>query len=152
MIFVTIGTTLQFDELVREMDRLAGESYFDSEVVCQIGNGTYEPKYCRHFRFDPNIDELVRQADVVVCHGGTGTILSLLEKGQPFVAVANPLADGKHQSEFLTRLSKAIDIVWTSNVADVGELVRRVLDGKAEIHKLCRENTLAAALKEVVTG
>jgi UDP-N-acetylglucosamine transferase subunit ALG13 len=125
VIFVTVGTTLPFDELVQVVDRLVERAQLAEPVVCQIGHGTYLPKHCDHFRFTPNIEEWLDKASVVVGHGGTGTVSSLLARGRPFVAVSNPNAADDHQAQFLTRLSQHVSLLWTKDLNELPALIER---------------------------
>lgn len=114
---------MPFDELIRSVDIMAQEGIFADEVMCQIGNGTYIPKHCDYFRFAPSIEEYVDDARLVIGHGGTGTVLGLLEKDKQFIAVVNPLGADNHQYQFLERLSRSIDLSWTQNVSDLASMI-----------------------------
>ena len=72
MIFVTVGT-FQFDDLVRHIDQAIGEGLLQDEVVIQTANGAYTPRHCNSFRSAPTLAPYYDQADLIVCHGGTGT-------------------------------------------------------------------------------
>jgi len=131
VIFATVGTTLPFDELVREVDRLRAEEMLEEHVVCQIGNGAYEPRHCEWFRFKPSIDQLARNASVVVCHGGTGTVLQMITLGLRFAALANPSAVDAHQAQFLARLQREHPIFWSTDTRDLLNLIQRARGSQA---------------------
>lgn len=124
MIFVTIGTTMPFDELFEELDRLVSEGLIDEEVICQTGQSTYEPRHCKHFKFEKGLDKYFESADLSIVHGGTGSVLQCLLQGKPFVAMVNPRSDGDHQGEFLTQLSRQVNVIWSRNVGDLADLIR----------------------------
>lgn len=134
MIFVTVGTT-HFDSLIREIDELIGSGKIKDRVVCQIGAGTYEPKHAEHFRFQPSIDEWIEQADLVICHGGA-TVMSLLQKTKRFVAIANTVLAGDHQTAFLAKLAQCVEFPWSRDVKDLGLLVEAALKQAAPSIKL----------------
>lgn len=125
MIFVTVGTT-HFDSLIQEIDALIGAGNIRDRVVCQIGAGTYSPSHAEHFRFQPSIDDWIEQADLVICHGGA-TVMSLLQKQKRFVAIANTVLAGDHQTAFLSRLAQSVGFPWSREVKDVGRLVEAAL-------------------------
>jgi beta-1,4-N-acetylglucosaminyltransferase len=125
VIFVTVGTTLPFDDLVRAVDRLAAQGALAEPVLCQIGHGQYVPGHCEHFRFKPNLDEETGRASLVIGHGGTGTVTGLLSSGKPFIAVANPLGAHDHQRQFLARLCKVVDFLWTADLSELPALIER---------------------------
>ncbi|MBC7360631.1 MAG: glucuronosyltransferase [Desulfacinum sp.] len=124
MIFVTVGTTLPFDDLIRHVDHLVESGALRDPVVCQIGTGKYRPRHCRFFTFQPSLDPWYRRASVVVAHGGTGTVLELLRMQKPFVAVANPLAVDDHQVQFLSKLESVDSVLWCRELTDLPGYIR----------------------------
>jgi UDP-N-acetylglucosamine transferase subunit ALG13 len=93
VIFVTVGTQLPFDRMVRAIDRWAAESVQPSDVFAQIGPSSYQPQ---HIRYKPFVgagefDRLVIQASVIVSHAGMGSILTALTHGKPIVIMPRRL-------------------------------------------------------------
>lgn len=129
MIFVTVGTT-HFDSLIREVDALLDGGRITDRVVCQIGAGSYEPRHAEHFRFQPSLDDWFAQADLVICHGGA-TVMSLLQKGKRFVAIANTALAGDHQTAFLARLAQSTGFPWSREPKDLARLVEAALAAPA---------------------
>ncbi len=86
MIFVTVGTELPFDRLIKTIDRWATESG-RSDVFAQIGIGGWEPKYLQfdHFLESAEFAERFDSADVIIAHAGMGTILSALQRAKPIL-------------------------------------------------------------------
>lgn len=125
MIFVTVGTTLHFDELIEAVDNLVGKGVISEPVVCQIGNGKYIPKNCEYFRFQKSIEEEISRSSLVICHGGTGTVFSLLTKGKSFVSVANTRGAHDHQTQFLSQLGKNGCLLWTKNLDELPMLIKK---------------------------
>jgi beta-1,4-N-acetylglucosaminyltransferase len=125
MIFVTIGTT-HFDSLIREVDSLVARKSINLPVICQIGSGNYIPQHMEYFRFQPSIDKWLDEAELVITHGGA-TVMSLLLKRRRFVAIANTMLAGDHQSIFLTKLAGSVKFGWSRDVEDLAELVDRAL-------------------------
>ena len=77
MIFVTIGTLLPFDRLIRLVDGLA-PSLPERPFFAQIGKGAYEPRnmdYARHLAPSAFGDK-VRQASLIVAHAGMGSVIT----------------------------------------------------------------------------
>jgi beta-1,4-N-acetylglucosaminyltransferase len=109
MIFVTVGTT-DFDALVMAADRLAAAT--DESVVIQIGHGEVEPQHAQWLRFAPSLDPYYDQADVVVTHGGLGTVTEVLQHGLRMVGVSNPDRFDRHQDQILHAFEQAGHLVW----------------------------------------
>ena len=132
MILVTVGTTMPFDELFVEVDRLAAGGYFGEAVLCQVGQSQYRMQHCECFVGRPTLQDLIAASSLVISHGGA-TVVELLLARKPFVAFPNPRGAGDHQGHFLTRMSMMAPISWSRSVSDLGRLVgeRRLL-GAAE--------------------
>jgi len=110
MIFVTVGMHSQgFDRLIRKMDEIAGK--IDEEVVMQIGSTKYKPKNAKYFDFIKDfqkIQDLNREAKVVVCHGGAGTIIVALDQGTSVIAVPRLKCYGEHINDHQLELVNAL--------------------------------------------
>jgi UDP-N-acetylglucosamine transferase subunit ALG13 len=122
MIFVTVGST-DFDPLIERMDELAPD--LDDEVVMQIGLGQYTPENGRCFRFAPSLDPYIAQADLIVGHGGLGTIVEALEQGKKLVCVVNPTTYDRHQEHLLRLFAAQNHLIWCQKLDDLEEAIRR---------------------------
>jgi len=125
LILVTIGLMYGFDRLIKEMDKIAGR--VDEEVIIQIGETTYEPKNARYFRFTSNdeIGRLYKDARVVVCHAGVGSILTALEHGKPVITVPRRKKYREHVDDHQLEIARELGKEgWITVVYDVGDLER----------------------------
>jgi UDP-N-acetylglucosamine transferase subunit ALG13 len=81
MIFVTVGThEQQFDRLVKSVDCLIESGVIRQDVFIQTGYSSYKPRFCEYkdfIRFD-EMTKRIADADLVVTHGGTGSIMMVL--------------------------------------------------------------------------
>jgi len=111
MILVTVGTQF-FDELIDEVDRLAGLGVFGQPVLAQIGQNKRTPQHIDYLAFDRNLLETAEKADLIITHAGTGSLCECLALGTPFIAVVNDTKADNHQLEFLEHLSKHYDFCW----------------------------------------
>lgn len=121
MILVTVGTTMPFDELLAEVDRLAADGFFDEEVTTQFGQSSYRMAGGMQFMARPSIDDLIEESSIVITHGGA-TVLQLLLLRKPFVAFPNPRGAGDHQTKFLGQVAEVLDISWSKDVRDLARL------------------------------
>jgi UDP-N-acetylglucosamine transferase subunit ALG13 len=128
LILVSVGTTIPFDDLIAEVDRLCGDGFFAEEVVCQIGRSTYTPENCDYFRNKPNLERDFYLADGLIVHGGTGSTIQALCAQTPFVAVANPRARDDHQADFLSVLSREYDFVWSRDPSELASLWQQAVE------------------------
>jgi UDP-N-acetylglucosamine transferase subunit ALG13 len=122
MIFVTVGTT-EFDTLVAAADRLAAT--LEEEVVVQIGHGTVEPQQARWFRFAPSLAPYYEAADLVITHGGLGTLTEVLGHGLRTVGVSNPDRFDRHQDQILRAFEEAGHLIWCRDLAELPGAVER---------------------------
>jgi UDP-N-acetylglucosamine transferase subunit ALG13 len=124
VIFITVGT-FQFNALIEKVDAMVANGELHGPVVCQIGSGSYVPGHCEYFRFKPSIDEFIEKASLVICHGGTGSVCSLLASEKPFIAVANTFLADDHQTQFLLRLNRLASFLWTRDLEDLPALIAK---------------------------
>ncbi len=122
MIFVTIGST-DFDPLIARMDELAPR--LGDDVVMQVGLGEYVPKNGQFFRFAQSLDDYYARADLVVAHGGLGTIVEVLERGKKLVCVVNPTTYDRHQEHLLGLFSAQNNLVWCKDLGQLQEAIEQ---------------------------
>lgn len=88
MIFVTVGSQMPFDRLVRAVDNWAGRTG-RTDVFAQIGPRGHQPRNCQHENLlDPaRFKAVLREASLVVAHAGMGSIITALEHGKPILVM-----------------------------------------------------------------
>lgn len=133
-IFVTIGTG-KFEALVKEIDRIAPK--LKDKITIQLGSGTYKPKYCEWFTFAPNLNDYYKKADLIISHGGPGTVFEILETRKRFIACANvDRTDPKHQVEFLEAISKETKgLIYCTDIKDLYSTIQKAKKQKFGIYK-----------------
>ena len=99
LIFLSVGTQLPFDRLVRTVDIWA-ERTRRSDIVAQVGLSSYTPRVIRCFDFlgPAEIRVLQAEASVLVAHAGTGSILAALEFGKPIIVLPRDHLRGEHRN------------------------------------------------------
>jgi len=98
VIFVTVGTQLPFDRLIKAADALAGA--FDVDAFAQIGPGSFIPANMRYSRFvDPEfIDDVTEKSSFVISHAGMGSILTTLSFHRPMAIIPRLAEKGEHRN------------------------------------------------------
>ena len=137
-----------FERLVREMDRIAGE--LDEQVVMQIGSTDYEPENCDYFKFMPrrDIEKHYADARIVICHAGSGSILTALEHDKPLVLVPRMKTYGEVFDDHQLEIAKAIEGRGATVVYDISNLKTAIKNVNTTVLKFSTGRSLAGALKE----
>ena len=100
MIFVSVGSMMPFDRLIRAADAWAA-AHPDRPVLAQIGKGRFEPVHARFVRLMPPAEyqQIVAAADLFVAHAGMGSIITAIEAGKPLLMLPRRAALGEHNND-----------------------------------------------------
>jgi UDP-N-acetylglucosamine transferase subunit ALG13 len=100
MIFVTVGSMMAFDRLILSMDKWA-LAHTDSDVLAQIGGGTYRPSHMRWTRMlsPSEFQEAVRNAVIMVAHAGMGSYFVAAEMRKPIVMLPRLAVNREHTTD-----------------------------------------------------
>ena len=139
-IFVTVGTELPFDRLVRTIDEWAGDTGAGSRVFAQIGQTDLTPANIRWSNFVEvsKFDSLFRSAELVVSHAGMGTILSALQYQQPLLVVPRRAALGEHRNDHQLATARRLSELGRVHVAIDETSLRSQLETATSLTSLPR--------------
>ena len=100
MIFVTVGSDVPFDRLVRVVDQWAGETG-RTDVFAQIGETSWQPSHLTYSKFlEPaEFSRRFSSASIIISHAGMGTILSALQKEKPILVMPRKGSLGETRNE-----------------------------------------------------
>lgn len=135
MIFVTIGTQLPFDRLIKIVDELAPQ--LNEDVIAQVYRCGFSPKNIKTFDFLPpdEFNNIFHNARLIVSHAGMGTILSALQKDKPLIVFPRIAALGEHRNEHQLATARTFKKLGTVYVAmDEEELKNLML--RNDLHPL----------------
>lgn len=129
MIFVTVGTDLPFDRMMRVIDHWAAENN-RSDLFAQIGEGGWEPPHIpfRNFLQPPEFRKMFEAADLIVSHAGMGTILTALHHGKPILVMPKRASLGEHRNEHQSATARHMMALAGVNVAFGEAELRNRLD------------------------
>lgn len=115
LILVTLGTQTQsFKRLLDYIEK----SEIKDEIIVQAGYTEYSSKKMkiRQFMSYEEMEDLIEEADIVITHGGTGSIVLPLKKGKIIIACARLEKFGEHvdnhQLEIVETLSNSGHILY----------------------------------------
>lgn len=130
-VFVTIGTGPLFDRLLGAVNTLARSKFFEGRVIAQIGATAV--KYDALETFEAcsaeEMDTYFKSSDLVICHGGSGSLLGALGAGCRVVAMARDPQRGEvyddHQKQIVGELAERGLIEVAENEDDLADAIDR---------------------------
>jgi len=138
MIFVTVGSQLPFDRLVKAIDAWAAKNG-RQDVFAQIGHNAWRPKYIKWVETlkPEEFQEKVKTADLIISHAGVGTILSSLELGKRILVMPRMKKLDAIRGEHQIHMTKSFSECGLLNAAfDEKELLSKLEDfNKIPIHE-----------------
>jgi len=133
MILVILGTQdKQFTRLLEAVDREIEKGVIKDRVVVQAGQTKYESKNMEIFDLvpAPEFEKLMDEADLVITHGGAGSILSAIKKGKKVIA-APRLAKyqehhNDHQKQIIGEFAKLGYILELKDFNKLGVMIKKI--------------------------
>lgn len=131
MIFLTLGTQLPFDRLVKAVDQWCGENStveVFGQIAVEAGEG-YIPKNFNWKSFvEPDeFNNAYEKASLVVAHAGMGSIISALMQAKPIIVMPRKANLGEHRNDHQLATAekfKTRDGVYVAdNVSQLGDLL-----------------------------
>ena len=154
-IFISVGThPQQFNRLLQELDKLAGQGKISAEIFAQTGNSDYAPKNFKSEKFvgEANYNSKMKKADVVVSHGGAGTIINALRSGKKLVVVPRVKKFGEHTNDHQLDLAQALEkqgkCIAVYNISELGNALKKAERFKPTIAS--NREKLVAKIKEFI--
>jgi len=158
MIFVTVGTDLPFNRLVRVVDQWARAGGRD-DVFAQIGETDWQPTHIASSKFlqPPEFARRFAEADVVVAHAGMGTILSALQWEKPILVMPRRASLGEQRNEHQLATAQHLSKLGKINVAMDEVELRTMLDDLDQLRPRQKigayaSDSLITALREFIEG
>ena len=126
-IFVTLGTQDKaFDRLIAEAKKIKGHDIFIQNGYTRC-DGIDHLDYMDQNAFIKHIEE----ADIVITHGGVGSILSALKKHKKVIACARLKKyhehTNDHQLEIVTKFKDEGYILALNEDDDINELIEKAI-------------------------
>ncbi len=128
---MTVGTHEQpFNRLIGCMDELKGRNVIQEEVIMQTGYSTYVPQYCqwkKMLSYD-EMSENVRNARIVITHGGPASFFMPLQLGKTPIVVPRQKRYGEHVNDHQLLFTRTVverqqNIVLIENITDLEECI-----------------------------
>ena len=133
MILVLLGTQKNsFHRLLEEVQKNIDNGIIQEEVIAQKGYTKFESKDMTLYDKIPTdeIKRLIDKADVVITHGGVGSIITSITKGKKVIAVPR-LKKYKehvndHQLDIVHSFNEMGYIIGIDEVSELGKALKKV--------------------------
>lgn len=153
MILVTLGTQTQ--KFYRLLDAIENSSIDDEIIVQAGGSHTYKSKKMKLFKFI-NYDEmakLIDDADYIITHGGTGSIIMPLQHNKKVIACAR-LEKYKehinnHQTEIVSIFADLGYLLEYGENDNLDEIIKKVKSFKPKKYESNQENFIRLLKAEI---
>ena len=130
MILVTLGTQDKpFNRILEMIQELIDEKVIDDEVIVQAGCTKFKSNDMKIFDLIPmeEFEELMKKCDMLITHGGVGSICSGLNNNKKVIAIARLAKFGEHvndhQEQIIYNFNKEGYILGVSNKDELKEAI-----------------------------
>lgn len=156
MILVTLGTqdkpfTRLLDAVLREIEK----GNIKDEVIVQAGCTKYETDKMKIFDLIPmeEFDKLMQKCDLLITHGGVGSIITGLKCNKKVIAVPRLAKYGEHvndhQKQIIEKFSDNGNIIGVENLDDLGEALKKVKKFKPKKYK-SNTNNMISLIEKII--
>lgn len=152
MILVTLGTQKQsFNRLLDMIEK----SNINDKIIVQAGYTKYKSKKMKILDFVDyqEMDKLIKQADLIITHGGTGSIVTAIKQGKKVIACPRLKKYGEHvddhQKQIVDIFSEVGYILKLDENDDLDELVQKIQTKKMIPFKSNTTNFINNLKKEI---
>lgn len=151
MILVTLGTQDKpFARLLRALDAHCASGALEDAIVVQAGFTRFESSHLKIVPYftQAELDALRADAELIITHGGVGSLLDGLRLHKPVIGVARLKAYKEHlndhQLEILKQFSDQGHILWCEDFDDLPQLIKRAKTFKPRPYPFDNHALLAA--------
>lgn len=111
LLFATVGATLPFERLVTLVEHARDAGLIPETIVLQHGAGGRAISGVRSVAgmAFAEVQDLLRRADVVVCHGGTGSLITAMRAHCRVVAIPREFERGEHYDNHQAEIVAAFE-------------------------------------------
>lgn len=156
MIFVSLGTQdKSFARLLKAIDKQIEKGNIKEEVIVQAGHTKYQSNKMKIFDYVSmdDFEKYISQCDVLITHGGVGSIIDGLKKGKKIIA-APRLAKYKehtndHQLQIIKEFEKNGNILALYKFNDLDKVLKEAKKFKPKNYK-SNTNNMINMLKKYI--
>lgn len=112
MIFVTLGTQdKSFVRLLESIQKQIDNGKIKEEVVVQAGYTSFSSKNMKIFDYmdKDDFDNFMKKCDILITHGGVGSIMTGLNAGKKIIAAARRKEYGEHTNDHQVQIIRRFE-------------------------------------------
>lgn len=140
MIFVCVGSrNYPFDRLIKKLDELYEQGIIKEEIFAQIGTSTYKPQHYSYQDFLSQEEFLrkIEEADIVISHGASGSIMKALNAGKKVIAVTRLEKYGEHINDHQIQNNEAFAsnkyVLAVYEMDELKDAIEKIYNGTADL-------------------
>ena len=137
MILVLLGTqNNSFHRLLEEVQKNINNGNIKEEITVQKGYTKFESKDMILYNQIPTdeMNELISKADLIITHGGVGSIITSLQYGKKIIAVPRLKKYNEHVNDHQLDIIKSFEemgyIIGLNSVEELGKALKEVKEFK----------------------
>ena len=151
LIFVTVGSrNYPFDRLFTRLDELYDEKILNEKMFAQIGTSKYKPKNYNYKNFisQEEFAYYINEADIVVSHGASGSIMKALNSGKKIIVVSRLKKYGEHINDHQIQNNEAFEsnkyvLMANAELTDLKDCFKRIYEGTDGLVPWINKNPMA---------
>jgi len=150
LIFVTVGSRqYQFNRLLIKLDELIEDGTIKEPLFAQTGTSDYTPKHYEYKDFitPEEFDERIREADIVVSHGASGSIMKALNAEKKVIAVTRLEKYNEHINDHQIQNNEAFGangyVIPVIDMNDLGAAFTAIYNGTDNLVKWENKDPMA---------
>lgn len=156
MIFVTLGTQDKpFNRLLEVIQKSIDNGIIKDKVVVQAGCTKFNSDDMEMFDLIPmdRFKELMGECDLLITHGGVGSIVTGLKNNKKVIAVPRLAMYGEHlndhQKQIISNFDKEGYIIGLNDLTKFDKALKKVKKFKPNKYKSNNKNMIDLIVKEI---
>jgi len=149
MIFVTLGTQdKSFSRLLDAIQKQIDNGNIKEKVVVQVGYTQFKSSDMEIFDYisKEDFEEFMKTCDILITHGGVGSIMSGLEAGKKIIAAARLKKYGEHtndhQIQIIEKFEKEGYLLALNDFDNLDNIIKKVKKMKVKKYKSNTQNII----------
>lgn len=133
MVLVLLGTqNNSFHRLLEEIEKLKNKDIIKDKVIVQAGHTKYESNQMELLDLIPKekLDKYINEADIIITHGGVGSIISAIKENKKTIAVPRLHKYNEHVNDHQKQIVQMFDkkgyIIGLNDVAELEETIKKI--------------------------